>query len=462
MLKSNATSGRSREALWNCLSHRIQESNFETYFSGATTQHWGSLHTDGDLIGFQDIRGIAVHSDESAFQYECQDLNADSVSKWLRQDVDRSGTQNRSKENTRILLGRQAMKNDGLRIFNQLPQVHVSALQLSKAMRIPRNIIDKMGIEESMSVRFPQPPDFSQLLTYAVTGCTVSCAWSYDAANNCTRALIVIRGSNQPEEDRLLHLLETLKDFSHYPGYLIYALIDIEVHHWSRLLVHFERGAAMNHHEVQRFLQGKFKNIDELYGEATMRIELLDIIPKYAPFVLEAAAQHRIYIADALSGSSEVDNRRYGPDRKALAEALEFRRQELEHLIERSNNLRRQTVTMLSTIMGLMSFNQQTSTSEIAKATKDDSTSMRTLSILAALYLPSTAISAIMAIPVFDWNAPKYSQLVSPRIWIFFIVTIPLTCITMAIFWYWVRLENSAPSVKGKRTKSHENAAKMV
>ncbi|KAK3322432.1 hypothetical protein B0H66DRAFT_495321 [Apodospora peruviana] len=88
----------------------------------------------------------------------------------------------------------------------------------------------------------------------------------------------------------------------------------------------------------------------------------------------------------------------------------------------------------------------------LAHAAKRDSTSMKTLSLLGAIFLPATYLASLFSMTFFNFqdqgnNGPSNStegnnsnsnsgSVVSPDLWIYFAITIPLTA-AIVLFWRW-------------------------
>lgn len=88
--------------------------------------------------------------------------------------------------------------------------------------------------------------------------------------------------------------------------------------------------------------------------------------------------------------------------------------------------------------------NEQSISTKIAKAsqriaeeTKRDSASMKTIAAVTMLFLPGTFLASCFSMPLFDWSAPS-SLVISPRIWLYWVLTITLTLLTMVGYWAWV------------------------
>lgn len=78
----------------------------------------------------------------------------------------------------------------------------------------------------------------------------------------------------------------------------------------------------------------------------------------------------------------------------------------------------------------------------LAHAAKRDSNSMKTLSLLGAIFLPATYLASLFSMTFFnfqDQNPPESEEpagVVSPLLWVYFVVTIPLTA-AIVMFWRW-------------------------
>lgn len=66
-------------------------------------------------------------------------------------------------------------------------------------------------------------------------------------------------------------------------------------------------------------------------------------------------------------------------------------------------------------------------TQQIAQATMHDSASMKTIAILTMIFLPGTAVASFFSMTMWNWEADTGSGLVSPWLWIYFVVAAPLT-----------------------------------
>ncbi|EHK16673.1 uncharacterized protein TRIVIDRAFT_40355 [Trichoderma virens Gv29-8] len=71
----------------------------------------------------------------------------------------------------------------------------------------------------------------------------------------------------------------------------------------------------------------------------------------------------------------------------------------------------------------------------IAHASKRDSTAMKTISLMGALFLPGTYLASVFSMTFFNFQAGA-DPVISNWLWVYFIITIPLTAIIVG-FWLW-------------------------
>ncbi|KAL8340289.1 hypothetical protein RB601_006402 [Gaeumannomyces tritici] len=70
----------------------------------------------------------------------------------------------------------------------------------------------------------------------------------------------------------------------------------------------------------------------------------------------------------------------------------------------------------------------------LAHASKRDSNSMKTLSLLGAIFLPATFLASVFSMTFFDFKAQNGEPVVAESVWIYFALTVPLT-LTIVVCW---------------------------
>jgi hypothetical protein len=77
---------------------------------------------------------------------------------------------------------------------------------------------------------------------------------------------------------------------------------------------------------------------------------------------------------------------------------------------------------------------------EIGRAAHADSAAMKTIAFLTLTFFPATFISAIFSMSFFNYNPESDEWTVSKEFWIYWVVAIPITCITALMWSSWHKL----------------------
>ena len=75
---------------------------------------------------------------------------------------------------------------------------------------------------------------------------------------------------------------------------------------------------------------------------------------------------------------------------------------------------------------------------------------MKMIAILEIVFLPGTFVATLFSIDMFDWgvsdNRESSSLTVSRSMWIYWVITVPLTSVTFLVWILWSRRENRKSS----------------
>lgn len=74
---------------------------------------------------------------------------------------------------------------------------------------------------------------------------------------------------------------------------------------------------------------------------------------------------------------------------------------------------------------------------KLAHASKRDSSAMKTISLLGAIFLPGAFLASIFSTTFFQFQFPSPTTIVSSDFYIFWACTIPLTLIVMFLWYIW-------------------------
>ena len=76
---------------------------------------------------------------------------------------------------------------------------------------------------------------------------------------------------------------------------------------------------------------------------------------------------------------------------------------------------------------------QASTSTAIARITKEDGFAMRTIAVMTVAFLPATAISSLFSMGMFDWHAEADAPVISSRFWVYWAVAVPLTLIVFGL-----------------------------
>ena len=94
---------------------------------------------------------------------------------------------------------------------------------------------------------------------------------------------------------------------------------------------------------------------------------------------------------------------------------------------------------------------------KIGRAAQEDSSAMKTISILTLVFLPATFISAVFSMSFFDYNADSGEWSVSEMFWFYWVIAVPFTIFTGLLWFFGGKLFPQAPLGQEllDRTSSH-------
>ncbi|TGJ84275.1 hypothetical protein E0Z10_g4476 [Xylaria hypoxylon] len=125
----------------------------------------------------------------------------------------------------------------------------------------------------------------------------------------------------------------------------------------------------------------------------------------------------------------------------SMGSRLEFYRVKMigqEHYIyttlERLNVQRQALYNIITQKESKLNLEMAAQQRRLAHASKRDSTAMKTLSLLGAIFLPGTFLSSVFSMTFFNFKVPEERE-VSQELWIYFAITIPLTLAIVGTWW---------------------------
>ncbi|KJK61660.1 CorA-like Mg2+ transporter protein [Aspergillus parasiticus SU-1] len=86
---------------------------------------------------------------------------------------------------------------------------------------------------------------------------------------------------------------------------------------------------------------------------------------------------------------------------------------------------------------------------DLTSSTVDDSSTVRVITVVTLIYLPSTFMATLLGMnSFFEMDPQTHHLVVSPQFWIFVVCAVPLTAVT--VLYWWVRSKRHPKHAKGK------------
>ena len=250
------------------------------------------------------------------------------------------------------------------------------------------------------------------------------------------------------ERDRLLSEIEFLTYLSREPAYLPYLIIMLSLRIESSLVSFHELEARQTDLDLERFATQR--RPDELFGETHSRAGALAAVNINVRNTLKLAGKSRRSVMKSTQRALQEGWSCHQKHKKELRECPDYCMQMMQKNSDTAKQTQEQTTRQLTTTLNMMAYEQQKLTRSdqqtsiqiaeaskmIAEETKKDGYSMKTLAVVTIIFLPATSVSSIMAMPLFKWNE---HWIASKWLWVYFAFAVPLTALTVGLWWIWQR-----------------------
>ncbi|KAL8787554.1 MAG: hypothetical protein Q9195_007726 [Heterodermia aff. obscurata] len=130
--------------------------------------------------------------------------------------------------------------------------------------------------------------------------------------------------------------------------------------------------------------------------------------------------------------------------RFAVREELEYTRRRNLMVLSQVQQMRDRAQSQTNFILSTITQSDADYTAAIAIDGKRDGIAMKTIAILGILFLPGTFVATLFSMDMFHFaDSGKTSSLtVSPSLWIYWAISVPLTIVTLLAWVLWSRKEN--------------------
>lgn len=157
--------------------------------------------------------------------------------------------------------------------------------------------------------------------------------------------------------------------------------------------------------------------------------ETLDLANKTVKCMI---TQHDQFIAERWSSDYSWDI-----TKRKFHERMNFYQHMLSSLESRSTSNKERLVNEIQLAFNTVGQYDSRISLEIGRAAQVDSAAMKTIAFLTMTFFPATFVSAIFSMSFFSYNSDTDQWFVSKKFWLYWIVAIPVTCVTALLWLFW-------------------------
>lgn len=323
--------------------------------------------------------------------------------------------------------------------------------------------------------------DHHRVTHYYCSAPSWAVTWAYASRSKSTSAVLLYReGDGEERVQEVIDNLRRLRTDIEHPMLIAYVKTKISLSRAFSLLLEMnfetlaleqETGLSTWNWALECKIKGKGSREDYdrtvdgfsvLSGKVTNIKFRLRTLQEQIKFVMRGNKQHREFV-ETESDAAAIDRCRELDDMlQVIAEYTTVHLFDAESLSERLTN-------QMTSIFQLTA--QRDSRTNLAIAqdgrtlaveSQRDNSSMKTIAVVSLVFLPPTFIASFFAMPLFDWNSATLDTVLSPRFWMFWAVSAPLTLIICVswVLWYQhkkkhIKERNLAEQVKLKKQIAH-------
>ncbi|KAH0008715.1 hypothetical protein KCU78_g11097, partial [Aureobasidium melanogenum] len=220
-------------------------------------------------------------------------------------------------------------------------------------------------------------------------------------------------------------------------------------------------------HEFKDTLKARRDDAGETVRKPyALHVILLDaLVPIYDQSIWDLSTRIPGNVIERMASECETLAERENDDdaEQAMYERLEALRMHHSMILgvaARSTSNEKRLSNEISLAFNVMAQKDNDVNIGIARATRADSVAMKTIAIVTLTFLPATYVSAILGMNFFSYNPDTHGGHItySPDLWLYFVVSIPLTIAVLTIWWVWQRREEMAEKSENTTEKAVKSA----
>ncbi|KAJ5668871.1 hypothetical protein N7462_009941 [Penicillium macrosclerotiorum] len=219
---------------------------------------------------------------------------------------------------------------------------------------------------------------------------------------------------------------------------------------WRDYLAHHERKilTIANTNMAQRLEEELRLNHETLNTVRHTEARCLSLVPIFRSLQQSFQALH--YFNDALAESNITQQ----SDAYSMKQLLRNYTSMVDAYSQQAEFLKSRTACLAVSITDTLSFkdsftakSQSQYMLDLTLSTVDDSTTVRVITIVTLIYLPPTFMATLLGMnSFFEMDPNNHNLVVSPRFWIYFVVSVPLTAATLLYWWFFKSSKQRAKS----------------
>lgn len=284
-----------------------------------------------------------------------------------------------------------------------------------------------------------------------VYNCRTANAWPGDMAMSVTyvpatsSTYAIVLGCSKDSIDRISRLLSNAGTSICHPLLLPRLLVELELHRHDNLV---KTGLT----QVKQFVNDLLKNKTYDWKARGKKEEDMSTSTSVEQWMGICQVQNKLTswerqllnMADSMDELSETEFAKIVPRdpvnkdavfRKTMQEEGAFLRDRIRVIATEYEDKIRDCQMIMESMSMATQMAHTKANMEIALHAKRDGSQMKSIAVLTMLFLPSTFVSTLFAMPFFDWKPDHGRPTASSWLWIYFVVSISLTCVTCGL-WY--------------------------